>query len=126
MAQDEDVSSTLGEGHCPKRTELSPRQELCMLLLMSGMSQASAARALKVHATTVWRWMRPGTVFRSIYHQRIREFWVEHRRETARIMLTVMNASLEQVNQEDFSSVERGTALLAKATKMFPPKFLYF
>lgn len=105
------------------RSELTPRQETCLLLLSAGMSQAAAARALKLHPTTVWRWMRPGTLFQMIFQERLDKIWEDHRQDTSKILEKVIEASMDLVKQGDINSVLKGSNLFIRAMDHFRPHF---
>lgn len=103
---------------------MTPRQEMCLLLLLGGMSQAAAARILGVHAMTVWRWMREGTLFNTIYQERLQQLWESHRREASDILKASLEEALNLMSRNaDLKSLEDGIRLFKKAKDRLPPYF---
>jgi hypothetical protein len=100
-----------------------PREEMCLLLLLGGMSQAAAARALHIHPMTVWRWMREGTLFNTIYQERLQQLWESHRREASAVLKASLEGALNLASRRDLRSLEEGITLFLKAKERLPPYF---
>ena len=116
------VNRMTGRGR-PGRSKLTPRQEMCLLLLLGGMSQAAAARALGVSSMTVWRWTREGTLFNTIYQERLQQLWESHRREASEVLKNTLEGAVKLVSRRDLKSLEEGITLFLRAKKKLPPYF---
>jgi transposase len=106
------------------RSRLTPRQEMCLLLLLGGMSQAAAARALGLHPNTIYRWVNRDHLFQSFYRERLQHVWDWQRNEVSLVLRKVMDSSLELISRSDLSSIEKGVRLFAEAMRKIPPYFL--
>lgn len=107
----------------PGRSRLIPKQEYCLLLLLGGMPQAAAARALGIHPNTVNRWVNHDRLFQSYYRERLQEVWDWQRDEVSKVLRSVMDTSMDLVLKPDMDSIEKGVRLFAEATRKLPPFF---
>jgi hypothetical protein len=105
------------------RTRLSPRQETCLLLLLSGRTQADAARALHIHPTTVWRWMRPGTIFEITLRERLSQVWASERKTTSDILHNLLHEMQQRLLNAQPVEILENVVLFSQIERALPPNF---
>lgn len=76
-------------------TELSEKQELALVLLLAGKSDAEAAGELGIDRSTVWRWRKTDSVFEAELNARRQSLWASYS-DRLRILVPGALAVLER------------------------------